>query len=170
MVKVFISALLGLASLQGVLAAPKAYPEVIPGPGLPSLAELDVTSAQLYEMGVPKELSERDQALDKRYTGKCGPAEGAYTNVNDIIGCYNYLRLLGTQSCAAGRNTVMCTVGQANVYGSALNGQTSSACRDVAAGVLWTINSCTRADQSCAGSQAANGNGNLIVSSVNVTW
>ncbi len=54
MVKLFISSLLGLAALQGVMAAPKVYPEVIPGPGLPSLAELNVTSAQLYELGIPE--------------------------------------------------------------------------------------------------------------------
>lgn len=30
------------------------YPEVVPGPGLPSLAELGLTSAQLYQMGTPK--------------------------------------------------------------------------------------------------------------------
>jgi hypothetical protein len=29
------------------------YPEVIPGPGLPSLASLNLTSAQLYEMPFP---------------------------------------------------------------------------------------------------------------------
>jgi hypothetical protein len=56
MAKFFISSLLGLASLQGVMAAPapEVSPEVIPGPGLPSLAELGLTSAQLYEMGTPK--------------------------------------------------------------------------------------------------------------------
>jgi hypothetical protein len=56
MTKFFISSILGLASLQGVMAAPTAevYPEVIPGPGLPSLAELGLTSAQLYQMGTPK--------------------------------------------------------------------------------------------------------------------
>lgn len=146
MVKLFISSLLGLASLQGVMAAPKVYPEVIPGPGLPSLAELNVTSAQLYEMGMPEgkhtihslivtaplltvvlaELHTRAQELDKRFTGRCGPAEAAYTNVNDIIACFNYLKNLGTQSCVANENTVMCTAGQAHVYGSALNGRTSS--------------------------------------------
>ena len=72
------------------------------------------------------ELSERAPALDKRFTGRCGPADAAYTNVNDIIACYNYLKNLGTQSCVAGENTVMCTAGQAHVYGSALNGRTSS--------------------------------------------
>ncbi|KAL2136126.1 hypothetical protein VTI74DRAFT_5349 [Chaetomium olivicolor] len=170
MVKLFISSLLGLASLQGVMAAPKVYPEVIPGPGLPSLAELNVTSAQLYEMGMPEELQARAQELDKRFTGRCGPAEAAYTNVNDIIACFHYLQNLGTQACVAGENTVMCTAGQAHIYGSALNGGTSSYCRDVASGVLWVINSCTRPDQSCAGAQAAAGNGNLIVTAVNVRW
>lgn len=72
------------------------------------------------------ELHTRAQELDKRFTGRCGPAEAAYTNVNDIIACYNYLKNLGTQSCVANENTVMCTAGQAHVYGSALNGRTSS--------------------------------------------
>jgi hypothetical protein len=133
------------------MAAPKVYPEVIPGPGLPSLAELNVTSAQLYELGIPEgtvkkdnrersrgnpshhlltvllaEVRARAEALDKRFTGKCGPAESAYTKVNDIIACFNYLNNLGTKSCVAGENTVMCTAGSAHVYGSALNGGTSS--------------------------------------------
>jgi hypothetical protein len=147
MVKLFISSLLGLASLQGVMAAPKVYPEVIPGPGLPSLAELNITSAQLYEMGMPEGKAEgfsrgrctiadltslladvhaRAQELDKRFTPRCGPAEAAYTNVNDIIACYNYLKNLGTKSCVANENTVMCTAGKAHIYGSATNGRTSS--------------------------------------------
>jgi len=67
--KVLISSLLGLASVTAATAAatlvatPKVYPEVIPGPGLPSLAELNLTSAQLYEMGPP------DAGL---YTRPCG--------------------------------------------------------------------------------------------------
>ncbi len=53
--KFLISSVLGLASVKAaaVAAPPKVYPEVIPGPGLPSLAELNLTSAQLYEMGPP---------------------------------------------------------------------------------------------------------------------
>jgi hypothetical protein len=46
-------AALVLLSLRAVSALPTAetiYPEVIPGPGLPSLAELGLTSAQLYTM------------------------------------------------------------------------------------------------------------------------
>jgi hypothetical protein len=41
---------------------------------------------------------------------------------------------------------------------------------DVSLAVLWSINDCTRPDQSCAGFQAANGNGNLIVGAVNIQW
>jgi hypothetical protein len=59
MVKSLTLSLLGLASLQGVMAAPKVYPEVIPGPGLPSLAELNITSAELYEMEIPEGNVER---------------------------------------------------------------------------------------------------------------
>ena len=49
----FVVAFAGLASLSGVAAVPtseatQAHPEVIPGPGLPSLAELGITSEQLY--------------------------------------------------------------------------------------------------------------------------
>jgi hypothetical protein len=43
--------LLALASVGSVAAVPSPpdYPEVIPGPGLPSLASLGLTSKDLYE-------------------------------------------------------------------------------------------------------------------------
>lgn len=43
--------LLALASISRVAAvpSPSEYPEVIPGPGLPSLASLGLTSKDLYE-------------------------------------------------------------------------------------------------------------------------
>jgi hypothetical protein len=65
MAKFFVSSILGLASLQGAMAAPapEVYPEVIPGAGLPSLAELGLTSAQLYEMETPKGKGERERFL-----------------------------------------------------------------------------------------------------------
>ncbi|KAL2130327.1 hypothetical protein VTI74DRAFT_6578 [Chaetomium olivicolor] len=113
MAKLLATSFLGLASLQGVMAAPQS---------------------------VSGTLLARARVLDKRFVGQCGPAEAAYTNVNDIIACFHYLQNLGTQAS------------------------------DVALGVLLVINSCTRPDQSCAGSQAANGNGNLIVTAVNINW
>lgn len=44
-------ALIALTTAGGVAAVPSPfdYPEVIPGPGLPSLASLGLTSKQLYE-------------------------------------------------------------------------------------------------------------------------
>ncbi|KAH5469203.1 hypothetical protein HBI31_198740 [Parastagonospora nodorum] len=40
-------------SASPLLEQRKAHPEVIPGPGLPSLASLGLTTAQLYETPVP---------------------------------------------------------------------------------------------------------------------
>lgn len=48
---------LGLASLAAAapaLEARNSVPEVIPGPGLPSLESLGLTSEMLYAMGVPE--------------------------------------------------------------------------------------------------------------------
>jgi hypothetical protein len=52
----FPTLVLIIASFQaaGVLATGYAIPEVIPGPGLPSLASLNLTSADLYAMGKPE--------------------------------------------------------------------------------------------------------------------
>lgn len=47
------SAILALTSLSLVGGLAITYPEVVPGPGLPSLAELGLTSAELYNMGIP---------------------------------------------------------------------------------------------------------------------
>jgi len=178
MSKFLVPFFLGLVSLNSAMAAPKVYPEVIPGPGLPSLASLNLTSAQLYEMESPEVTLARAGGLTMRaaaYTGRCGPADAAYTNVNDIIACYNYLRSLGTRKCVTtnGINgNQMCVSGQAQIVGESLvNSQTTASyCSDVAVGVLWVINSCTRPDQSCAGSQAANGNGDLVAVAVNINW
>lgn len=53
-----MAALLTFALFSLAAAAPAAeskYPEVIPGPGLPSLESLGLTSEQLYTMPIPKE-------------------------------------------------------------------------------------------------------------------
>lgn len=72
------------------------------------------------------ELLARAQTLDKRYIGKCGPSNNAYTSVNSIIACYQYLNKLGNQKCGTSENTILCTAGQAHIYGSALNKHTTS--------------------------------------------
>ncbi len=61
------------------------------------------------------ELRAKARALDKRFVGLCGPAEAAYTDVNDIIACYHYLANLGTTQCVATGNTVMCIAGKAHI-------------------------------------------------------
>lgn len=45
-----ILAFVSLKTATAVSAVGKVYPEVIPGPGLPSLAELGLTSEELYTM------------------------------------------------------------------------------------------------------------------------
>lgn len=52
---VFLTAIIGVKVITALPAttSEQIYPEVIPGPGLPSLAELNLTSAQLYTMPIP---------------------------------------------------------------------------------------------------------------------
>lgn len=62
-----MAALLTLALFSLAAAAPAAeskYPEVIPGPGLPSLESLGLTSEQLYTMPVPKERKYLTQSIN----------------------------------------------------------------------------------------------------------
>ncbi|KAF1846668.1 uncharacterized protein K460DRAFT_417705 [Cucurbitaria berberidis CBS 394.84] len=171
----FISSLLfSLASLQAVSATPivearEKYPDVIPGPGLPSLESLGLTTAKLYEMPRP-EPPEMTAMFDPR----CGPSEAAYTSVGGVIACYQYLRNLGTTRCGvpgSGRVTEFCRSGDAHASGQSLTGRDeSSYCSDVAIGLLWVIDHCTRADQSVAGFAAPNGNGNFFVGGTNIRW
>ena len=42
--------------------------------------------------------------------------------------------------------------------------------QDVAIGLLWVIDHCTRSDQSVAGFAAPNGNGNFFVGGTNINW
>ncbi|KAH3939643.1 hypothetical protein HBI56_193160 [Parastagonospora nodorum] len=152
-------------SASPLLEQRKAHPEVIPGPGLPSLASLGLTTAQLYETPVP------GAEFSAQFDLKCGPNNRAYGPVNDVIACYNYLRNLGGRACQVPGNSVLitfCTAGNGKATGQGLNSNAqSSACSDVAGGLLQVINGCTRSDQTVAGFQAANGNGNLIVGGVN---
>ncbi|OBT80469.1 hypothetical protein VF21_00877 [Pseudogymnoascus sp. 05NY08] len=173
-------AILALASFNVVAGAAIdaiKTPEVIPGPGLPSLKELGLTSADLYKIGRPdssvKESSGDDSvktsSIQARFEPRCGPTDYAYVNVNDVIACYNYLKALGNQNCVAPSGLGIahfCYAGAAEVTGQSLNPSGSSSyCHHVADAVLWSVDHCTRGDQSVAGFQAATGNGDLIVGS-----
>lgn len=77
-------------------------------------------------MGRPAELYARDLNLGKRFGSSCGPAEDAYTNVDDVIACYHYLNKLGNIMCTTDYRTIMCKAGKAHIRGNALHGSTSS--------------------------------------------
>lgn len=84
----------------------------------------------MFEAPVP--IVTRGRSLINRaalFTPECGPSDEAYTDVNDIIACYNYLRILGTQTCGApGDEAViqMCRAGSGQVIGQSVNGNPSS--------------------------------------------
>ncbi|KAL2072934.1 hypothetical protein VTL71DRAFT_10258 [Oculimacula yallundae] len=120
-----------------------SLPEIIPGPGLPSLASLNVTSTDLYAMPVPPNFSpsvtgrsaspasmqKRAQFCYDFYSNKCSTFWA--------VGCYNYLNMLGTTACGGGTSWfTMCSVGACTVSGHAQGTiSVSSYCRDVAFGV-----------------------------------
>lgn len=62
------------------------------------------------------------------FDSRCGPADAAYTNVNGIIACYNYLKGLGTTRCGVGGNgvTEFCRSGDAHAIGQSLTGHDES--------------------------------------------
>lgn len=117
----FLTVALGAVTLvnAGPTAEVKAvptvedYPEVIPGPGLPSLASLNLTSADLYKR-VPAARtgyythSQEDlltginavemNRLKARFVGQCG-MPGPPCNVFDAMACFNFLQALGTTPC-----------------------------------------------------------------------
>lgn len=160
-----------LAMLPVVLAGVIEYPEVRPGPGLPSLESLGLTSEQLYNMPPPLTL---DTKFSPFFNPVCGPDDKAYTSVKSLIACMNYLQNLRTQDCVvpSGRVSVrFCSSGDAHINGVSITGRSeSSHCQDVAKGALYVIDHCTRPDESCAGAAAAFGNGNLIVSCCSKKW
>ncbi|KAF8838063.1 hypothetical protein BDN67DRAFT_982806 [Paxillus ammoniavirescens] len=173
----FAASLCALASaVVAVPATTPSYPELIPGPGMPSLASLNLTTADLHAMGPPPSLTERaagaelDPELKKRYTSVCQTYSTG--GVDNVIACFNYLNSIGNNACGvSGDNVVFCTAGDAGVSGSNVSGgpSASSACRDVATAVQWIFTYCNVGGE-VGGSDAAYGNGDLIVSVDNVNW
>ncbi|KAJ3968311.1 hypothetical protein EV361DRAFT_785511, partial [Lentinula raphanica] len=134
--------------------------ELIPGPGLPTLAELNLTSEALYTM-TPK--LRAYNSLLYLFTNECFTYTTA--NVNDVIACFNYLENIGGNSCAVnGDNSQFCYAGTAQISGSNVSGTSSAAslCSDVALAVQWIFTNCNVGGQ-VGGAAAAYGNGNLIV-------
>ncbi|KAF8557143.1 hypothetical protein OG21DRAFT_1407725 [Imleria badia] len=162
-------------AVVAVPAATSSVPEVIPGPGLPSLESLNLTSADLYAMGPPPAASEYLLLVGARsadYTAVCQTYSTAA--VNDVIACFNYLVSIGNNACAVTNPdliTWFCESGTAAISGSNTSGQptVSSTCYDVALGLQWVFTYCN-VDGQVGGSQAANGNGGLIVAADNISW
>ncbi|EAU89023.1 hypothetical protein CC1G_09992 [Coprinopsis cinerea okayama7 len=158
-------------------------PEIIPGPGLPSLASLNLTSADLCKS--PEEFQmERYGYVDPQLAGSIsklssrqttGPWCGSRTiSPSKAKYCYNYLYSLGNTACAVGPlyGARFCTAGGGNDvawYGNSLNAQRSeSPCRDVARGGQWVLDNCVihnsplgRLQQE--GSNFAAGSTNIVV-------
>ncbi|KAF2120053.1 hypothetical protein BDV96DRAFT_485620 [Lophiotrema nucula] len=144
------------------------YPEVIPGPGLPSLESLNLTSSKLYNMPIPP------LPPNPAFDPKCGPNDSAYTNVNDIIACMQYLYNIPKQRCVGEPNwkvATFCSAGAAKVTAQSIRSDGSvSICYDAAIAVNYIVDHCTRPDASCAGFQAANGNGELIIGGISASY
>ncbi|MCJ1482551.1 hypothetical protein MMC06_002717 [Schaereria dolodes] len=142
----------------------KVYPEVRPGPGLPSLASIGLTSAELYEM--TPNLSGKPEKRDKLFDPYCGGGNDATANVNDVIACFNYLQSIGGISCGIagdGNQHHMCEAGTAIIAGVSVFGTfTETACMNVALGVQWVFTYCNT-DGQVEGDAAAYGDGNMAV-------
>ncbi|KAH7122737.1 hypothetical protein B0J11DRAFT_608287 [Dendryphion nanum] len=159
--------------VQGISAAPTqgtVVPKIIPGPGLPSLESLNLTSAELFALPSPFSEDQMNTLVD----GSCGPNDSAYTHVNLAIACYHFVRNLGSQRCEvpASGHAIYCLSesgdGKAHLTGRSLTGRVeASSCADTAAGALWTIDHCTRPGGSTAGLAPPNGNGNILVGTSN---
>ncbi|KAJ3719155.1 hypothetical protein C8R42DRAFT_643442 [Lentinula raphanica] len=149
------------------------YPEVHPGPGLPTLAELNLTSEALYTIS-PKfdsrELGDQPALASRSslYTDNCQTYSTA--NVDDVIACFNYLENIGSNTCGfSGDNVQFCYAGTAQITGSNIfeDPVVASLCSDVALGVQWIFTYCNVGGQ-VGGLAAAYGNGDLIVGVENV--
>jgi hypothetical protein len=106
--------LVALAFASNVAAVPTAetYPEVIPGPGIPSLASLGLTSADLYKM------DHRSLNLGIRQDPFVN-CDGQKCQATDSAACVNYLASLGNQLCNgtfdSEHELVLCTSGSARL-------------------------------------------------------
>jgi hypothetical protein len=113
------------------------YPEVIPGPGLPSLASLNLTSAELYQripspgrsssfLNVNEILTRTNsdvmERLERRFSLICN--EVPQCSISDATACFNFLNALGHQACTVpgpiGASSTFCTAGGCHWFGGNL--------------------------------------------------
>jgi len=137
------------------------FPKVIAGPGLPTPESLGLTSEELYTRVPSPDVMSQIAPLFNLECGEVPPA----CAVSDAVACANFLIALGQQACVVnGENVEFCTAGSCHWFGSNISGgpSASSFCVDVATGGNVVIDVC-QGFGSVDGANAANGNGNLIV-------
>jgi hypothetical protein len=158
-----------------------------PGPGMPTLEELDIKVADFFKPefrakhGLPDPRNKSPvqpsplEKLAKRFDPQCYPI-GLSAHINAAYACRDYLNSLGSTPCEAyswTAPTTMCHSVYETYYECWTNGMTAyplnhavSACSDVARGMQWIIDSCL-SNNPCrcgvTGINAAWGNGNLLV-------
>ncbi|KAJ6255955.1 hypothetical protein Dda_9246 [Drechslerella dactyloides] len=160
----FALALFGAAAAAPTTAPVIDYTKlVIPGPGLPSIAELGLTNEDLSKP-VPElehlmaRESENPNTLFKRYDPQCWGGPGC--SRQEAEGCYNYLVKLGNTACKSHGVIEMCRAGKCSWQGRTLIGrEVSSPCMDAANGGIWVLHNC----RNIRGSNAAWGNGAFAV-------
>jgi hypothetical protein len=118
-------------------AEESVYPEVIPGYGLPSLASLNLTSAELYQrvpspgkrtlfLNVTQVLtsaifnSDIVAGLERRFNLVCNQV--AQCSLSDASACANFINALGHQACNVPNSfltsNTFCTAGGCKWYGT----------------------------------------------------
>ncbi|KAJ7926811.1 hypothetical protein B0H13DRAFT_1599282, partial [Mycena leptocephala] len=143
--------------VSAIPTATSDFPEVIPGPGFPSLVSLGLTSEELYKR-IPTPgttsfpllaarmnsvTSEGMKRLWPLFTLECGEVPPACPVANAIM-CFNFLNALGTTACTVnGENVTFSTSGSCNWFGSNVSGGfVISGIRNVATGGNLVINTC----------------------------
>ncbi|KAH9480985.1 hypothetical protein JR316_0005503 [Psilocybe cubensis] len=153
-----------------VQSSPTIYPDVIPGPGFPTLESLNLTSKDLYTMKPP--FNSSLNARSANFDAECFTFTTA--DISNTIACYNYLASIPNNACTVpGDNVVFCTAGDASIGGSNLHqtaGAASSPCVDVSYAVQWIFTNCVDGSGRVGGADAAFGNGDLVVGVYNVNW
>ncbi|KAG2007989.1 hypothetical protein CC2G_013470 [Coprinopsis cinerea AmutBmut pab1-1] len=162
-----------------IRAADTGELKIVPGPGLPSLESLNLTSKDLVVRALERleRLEEAEEtnkelgALAKRYTPTCNYSKQIF-NVNAWF-CYEYLHSIGGNTCAVSGSSRFChsvsgygdVAWHGSVYGVSY---TQSSCANVAEGGVWVLNNCktwnpSTPDIQYEGTNAAWGNANLVV-------
>ncbi|OBT74002.1 hypothetical protein VF21_05977 [Pseudogymnoascus sp. 05NY08] len=169
------SAFSALLLLAASVVSATNFPEVIAGPGLPSLESLNLTSEALYAMGpieIPADYHIGEvKPMSKRHNPAppaCFYYGGSLIDRATMLSCINFLFAGGTNQCTISNgapSAQWCNAGNVALYG--LNWHNlptvSSYCRDVAIGAQWVYNNCNYDNANQWGGWAyVNGNFDMI--------